>query len=72
MSELQISPAVLATVGCTIMTILAIVSSVVFYKKNGNKGDNPGTVLSIVLGIPFFFALCYMMFCIMEKVGKTV
>ncbi len=72
MSELQISPAVFAIVGCIVMVTACVVSSVVFYKKNGNSSENPGSVLSIVFGAPFFLSLCYLLCIIMDKVGASL
>lgn len=72
MLEMQVSPAMYATVGCVIMCVLSVTSAVIFCKKNGNKGENPGTVLSIILGMPFFASLCYLLCCVMAKIGETI
>ena len=71
MSELQISPAVFAIVGCTFMATASVVSTLVFYKKNDNA-ENPGSILSIMFGIPFFLSLCYLLWCVMEKIGNSI
>lgn len=72
MSEIQINPGVIAAAVCSIMCILSIASSVVFRIKNNNSGENPGTVFSLILGAPFFLSLCYLLCCLMEKIGETI
>ena len=54
------------------MSILSIISTVVFYKKVGNIAENTGALLSIIIGVPFFHSLWYLLWCVVAKFGASI
>lgn len=73
MQEVQVSLVAAVTVGCMIMTILGTSIAVIFAKKDKHVGaENAGTVLTILATSPFFLSLCYLLWRIVEQVGKTI
>lgn len=71
MSEISISPALVAGIGCVVCCVACIAGAMIFRKRNGNS-ENPGTVMSIILAIPFFLGLCHLLICFMKKIGATI
>lgn len=69
---MEINIVVLVAVGCFVMTILGLVSATFFARRNDDDADNIGTVISVIVAIPFFISLCYLMIRFMGKLGDTI
>jgi hypothetical protein len=68
---MEVSLTFVTIVGCLIATIGCAYSAIVFDKRAGGE-PCMGSIISMLMGLPFFGSLCYLMICIMEKIGESI